>query len=408
MKVSKKDRNTERMNIYKTQISHSLELISLLMLSSSAVSPVLSEIGAAYPNVPETIVALLTTLPTLIAIPVTLITGRIIGIKIRYRTVIIWGIILNLVGGLMPIVTKTFELLLVWRAILGLGTGFLTPVVVPIMMAVFQGKEIHIQASKNSVSTNIGAVAFQMFGGVLCASLGWRGTFLVYSIFIPSLIIICTSMPEPQIKNVISKDTFTLLREGTKPVLKWYILYMVHMLFFYVAITEMSKVVADSHFGNSSVTGIALSIITVGGILGGIVYQWLYHFGAKTFSIAYTFLAVGYLIMQFSASRMSLILGAFIVGIGFGIHMPAIQVAVGKDAEKNKRGEAAAVASVFASIGSFFSKFLMTAIVGLLGKQTGRASFGVCVVGYFMLAVIVLFLTSENEKIKFGCEIRKR
>ena len=105
------------MDAYKEKIGRSLDLISFLTLSASAVSPVLSEIGTSYPNVPQTIVALMTTLPTLIAIPATLITGRVLGSKLKYRTAIIWGIALNLVGGLMPIVTESFGLLLFWRAL---------------------------------------------------------------------------------------------------------------------------------------------------------------------------------------------------------------------------------------------------------------------------------------------------
>ena len=56
---------------------------------------------------------------------------------------------------------------------------------------------MHQQASLNAVFTNIGAVMFQMMGGVACARWGWQATFLIYVVVFPALLIVIRFMPEP-------------------------------------------------------------------------------------------------------------------------------------------------------------------------------------------------------------------
>ena len=127
-----------------TKKATGLALISLsfLTLASSAVSPVLASVGQAYPDILSAMISLLTTLPSLLAIPMTLFCGHIAGKRISYRSLAICGLACNFISGIAPAFTHNFYLLLLFRALFGCGTGILTPLVMPIMMSVLDRKSV--------------------------------------------------------------------------------------------------------------------------------------------------------------------------------------------------------------------------------------------------------------------------
>lgn len=375
------------MNVNKKAISHALSALSFLTLASSAVSPVLADVAGSYPSIPATMISLLTTLPSLLAIPMTLLCGKVAGKRISFRTLAVLGLTCNLVSGVAPFFTRNFYFLLMWRAVFGCGTGILTPLIMPIMMSVFRGGEVHRQASLNAVSTNIGAVMFQMLGGIVCARWGWEAVFLIYLIILPALAIVVKLMPEPPAlteEERNKKVSFSLLA----PIWKWCVLYFFHMVLFYVCVTDTSAVVMESGFGNSMGAAVILSLVTLSGVFGGYLYRFLNRWGRKALGAAYLCLAAGYLVMSVSPNIFVMGAGAVLIGMGFGINMPILQVYVGLEVPGYARSNAASIQYVFGSLGSFFSKFIMTAAAGFLGYESGRFHFILCVVSYLALALV--------------------
>lgn len=59
------------------------------------------------------------------------------------------------------------------------------------------------QTSMNAVSTNIGAVVFQMLGGYACNAFGWRATFIIYVLLLPSLLATFFLLPEPPSRSAM-------------------------------------------------------------------------------------------------------------------------------------------------------------------------------------------------------------
>lgn len=375
------------MNSNKKAISFALLALSFLTLASSAVSPVLADVALSYPSVPATMISLLTTLPSLLAIPMTLICGRVAGKKVSFRFLAISGLACNLVSGVAPFFTHNFYLLLFWRALFGCGTGILTPLIMPVMMSVFQDGEVHRQASLNAVSTNIGAVMFQMLGGMVCARRGWEAVFLIYLVILPALLVVAKLMPEPPALTEEEKNKKVSL-SLLSPILKWCVLYFFHMIFFYVCVTDTSAVVMESGFGNSMAAAVILSLVTLSGVFGGYLYRFISSWGRKALGAAYMSLAVGYLVMAVSPDIVVMGAGAILIGIGFGINMPALQVFVGLEVPGYARSNAASVQYVFGSLGSFFSKFIITGIAGFFGYESGRFNFLICLISYLALSIV--------------------
>ena len=86
--------------------SVSLLALAFVQLSSSAVSPALANMSQAFPEVSPALIGMLSTLPSLLGIPCTLLCGKIVGRKISYRTLATFGLVISLVCGIAPAFTN--------------------------------------------------------------------------------------------------------------------------------------------------------------------------------------------------------------------------------------------------------------------------------------------------------------
>lgn len=361
--------------------------LAFVQLASSAVSPALANMSQAFPEVSPAYIAMLSTLPSFLGIPCTLLCGKIVGRMVSYRTLAIGGMVISLVCGIAPAFTDSFSLMMLWRALFGMGYGIISPLMMPMVMANFHGEEIYRQTSMNAVSTNVGAVVFQLLGGYACSAFGWRATFLIYILMLPSLLATIFLLPEPPAQVRRPQQKKLSPRAILQAAGVWCVFYLLHMILFYVSVLQTSNVVEESNFGGADTAAIILSVITGGGVLGGYLYKCIKSWGHRALAFAYMSLAAGYLLLAICPNIWVMALGAILIGIGFGINMPALQIFVGLSVPGYACSEAASYLNVFGSVGGFISSIVVTGIVQALGWQPGRPSFVVCMVSYCLMAV---------------------
>lgn len=105
-----------------TVLSPSLTLTSIVALSSA-----LAKIAQAFPEVSVSAVQTLTTLPSLIAVVVILLSGYLSS-WLRKKRIVVISVGLMLAGGLMPLVFhQNFTQLVFAGIVFGLGYGGVSP-----------------------------------------------------------------------------------------------------------------------------------------------------------------------------------------------------------------------------------------------------------------------------------------
>ena len=384
------------MNKEMRKTSLALVALSFVLLASSAVSPALANVNQAYPHISPVTISMLSTLPSLLSVPTTLICGRKLAHGTSYRLAAMLGIAIMLVGGIAPAFTENFYMLLVWRGLFGIGDGMLRPISMPVLMSYFTGPRMTAQAGLNTVFINLGAIVFQMLGGVTCTHFGWRATFLIYLLVLPSLLLVAALLPEP--KTAPHKAEPPMKSEAIlRHVVKWCMFYCCHMILFYVSVTETSAIVKDLNFGTAATAALVLSVITAGGAVGGALYPKLSHWHGRVLTVAFAILGLGYFLM-WQADRLAfLAIAAGVVGIGFGITMAAITVLVGSEVTDAERSTAASFMQVFGSIGSFASKFIISWLCAAVSLPVSRKPYLLCVAGYIVL-ILATILAAKGPK----------
>ena len=367
--------------------------MAFISLAASATSPALATISQSFPEASPTAIASIATLSSLTAVPCTILSGMIAGRRIRFRTLTAIGLVVTFLGGLLPVFAQSIGEILLGRAVLGVGTGLIAPLTSTLVLYLFSGDDVPKQLGRNAMSTNIGAVIFQLLGGYLC-NYSWRMPFLAYLAVLPVLVIVLTLLPEPEKGPEQTRRRLKLGEILTAHVAGWGLLFAAHMIFFYPIVTEMSGIVLNNGFGDATLTAVILSVLTATGVLGGYLFYPIHKgCGLSTLSAGFGFCGAGYVLMLLTGGALGLLLAAAVFGVGYGLVAPTVTYYLGVPLKPELRAASLSVYNIFTSVGTFGSAFVLSFLRQLTGSTHERFSFGVGLVFYGVSAVCVLLFS---------------
>ena len=114
--------------------------IFFILPGALIMNPALQNIAEVYPQIPFTMILLLSTITLLIVVPTSLIAGAIAGNRVTYRKLLFIAIILYVAGGIMPYFINNFYWVLGSRILFGIGVGLATPLPNGLVMRLFEGQ----------------------------------------------------------------------------------------------------------------------------------------------------------------------------------------------------------------------------------------------------------------------------
>ncbi|OAA93924.1 MFS transporter [Clostridium coskatii] len=369
-----------------------------LIMATGTTSPALANISQAYPNLPFSVVVLIATIPTLLLIPFSLISGKLAGTVITYKNLTIIAIVLFLIGGVGPYFISNFSLILVMRGILGAGLGIMSPLGGALTLTLFEPKEAENLMGAGVVVGNVGGIVFQLLGGIFCA-VNWRFTFLAYLLGAVSLIIVILFFPKLPLTAKSNSEKVKM----PAYVYIWSSIYGILMLLVYPMLTGMSSLVLTNHYGNAAGAGVALTMFTVGGMIAGAVFGAAFRMLSRfTIPIGVVLTAVGFIFFAYGTNLILFIIGATIVGIGFSLSGTAIMMQVGRAVPASGTAVAMSIVMAFMSIGGFVSGFVFAFIEKIFNITSLRFPFEfslVCFIIYAVIHLVVNFKTPKKQKV---------
>lgn len=390
-----------RMKVEKnTKASVGIMAIMSVCLASSATSPALATIGAAFPEASPTAVASIATLPTLVAVPFTIFAGMVSGRRVRYKTIAAWGLFLSALGGVFPFFAGTVPEILIGRAILGMGNGLLLPLSAALTLSLFSGGELPKQFSKNAIAMNLGAVFFQLIGGFLC-NIGWRLSFLAYIFVLPVLVTVVILLPEPEAAKPGEKKQekweWKAILSG--PVLFWGILQLLHNIGIYTFVTQISGIVTEGFIGAAAMASLILALHTGAGAFGSYIFRGVNKLtGVYCCAVGCGLSTAAFWLMAATKSNILLLLASFLFGTGFGMLKPAFEYYMGRTLQPEYRTVSVSVYNIFASVGSFSSAFVIQALRVFFRSAEERFPFQAVSILYAVLVVIIFAVGRQIEK----------
>ena len=380
------------------KIRYAILTIALLtILMNTAIVPLLNEIGEAFPEAGSSLIKLTLSLPALTNIIFSLAAGKAAD-YIPKKYIIITGLILYSVNGIGGGFSKSIEVLLITRALLGAGAGMVAPFVNDLIAHFFEGEERTRMVGYATSSSNLSGIFIPLLAGWL-AGFNWRYAFMVYAIGFFVLIITFLFIPVIPLKKEDQEESgHTFIH--TKPVWKIALTNLLIMIVFYTIPTNISAFVQQEGIGNSTTAALANSVSTLVSTIAGLLFSRFYNrFKERLFLIGMVFCSTGFIIIALFHGIIPLFLGEFLVGLGFGFLFPLFSLNMIQVTSGNETTRALSLLNSSFSLGIFFSPIFFLVTGKIAGSHSIRTEFSIAALVFSIWCLFTAFRRKKTPTV---------
>ncbi len=385
--------------------SHSLSMVIIAIVAASFLgdsvngfNPVLENISEAFPDLSYTAISLVATIPNITFCVAAIVVGAIVGKKMKYKTAMIVGCALILVGGVAPaILYKSFAVLMFSRLIFGLGLGSLV-IINGYVTAAFNGKRRQSLLGWHVTSMNIGSMALLLIAGAL-GELHWHIAAYSYLLALIPLIASFFIKEPDEIKIGDKRETVETQAAARKekmrlePAIVGYgVIIVILTMALYGLLLIMSPYVVDNDLGSSFQAGLLLSIYTAGGAFGGLMYEKMRR-AYKTFFVQGCALQIilGVALFYYAKSIIIIAVGSFLAGWAWYAVMNIFTELAAKKSNEATMALSTSMIWIASTLGCFIGSFWMSGAEFVFGELYFGVVMAIFIV-FALLAILFLFV----------------
>ena len=186
-----------------------LVIIALLSLniveqSASVVNATIPGMAKSFPQESLVHIELVTTIVSVFVTIFVLISGVVVK-QIGQKKTAILGLAIASVASIIPAVANQFAVVLISRAILGIGIGLANPLAISMIGVFFYGDKRARLMGWRSAIAGIGTAIMTYVAGKLLV-FGWHAAYWAYLLFIPTLILFIFFVPDPEKTGALARQ----------------------------------------------------------------------------------------------------------------------------------------------------------------------------------------------------------
>jgi MFS family permease len=367
--------------------------ISLLpIMASTAVAPILGSIGETFINTNPILLKMILTIPAVMTIPVSLLSGRFAS-KLKKRHILIVGILFYWLGGFLPYFSDNIYTLLFFRAFLGVGIGLILPLSTSIITDFFDGDERKKMIGLSSAWNNIGGALAVLLSGIL-GRVSWRYSFGTYLIAVFPLIMVIYILPEPPKMEIKQKTSKNIMNKALITVsMRMLLFYMI----FYVLPTNTALFIKSENLGSTGASAFSIASTSFVSFLTGLYFSKIIT-KLKNYSELSGWFAMflGFLTLSTSHSVIFLYMSVLLIGFAFAILFPLILIDTTKCVPKYANTFALSIVGSFGLLGQFLSPLIINSTEKTIGMSSVRFSFQFSAVAC-IIVILILFLKKKGR-----------
>ena len=175
-----------------------LSLSLLTVMAGAAVAPALGLIQAYFADTDRSLVQMIVSMPALFIAGTNLFLFKPLCKRFRARTLLIFGLLLYTVFGCLAGLFSNILMILVCRALVGIGVGIIMPLSTGLLSFYFtRDKQGPLMGYSSALNMLGGVVATLIAGGL--AMISWRLSFMVYLLGLISIVLCIIWMPNDRI-----------------------------------------------------------------------------------------------------------------------------------------------------------------------------------------------------------------
>jgi MFS family permease len=294
--------------------------ISAVFAASLAMTPGITNFMEYY-GVSETTASLILTIPPLVSIPFTLLTGKLVE-YISKKLLLLIGIAVVTIAGIVPYFLNNFNAIIGTRVVMGAALGILYSIT-PTLAAICypEGRMRTLGMGMQSAWSCAGGFIFNIISGYL-VGIRTNMIFLTYCLCILFFIIAAVSLPNLRTSDSVRTDTFepeSPSEKGSafdKRCISFVITTFIFIICDIAIILNVSLFITDSGLGNSVQAGYVSSAFSVAAFASGCLYNWIDRlFKSRLRSCACLFSAAGLLLCGVTHTLILAYIGSALTGL---------------------------------------------------------------------------------------------
>lgn len=405
-------------------IMNYVAILSIFLFSGagSFMNAAVQTMMDAWPEYSASTIRLVTSLPSLLSIPITILIGGIAGKKLSHRFCAIFGTALILLAGIAPcFFTSSWILILVFRAVVGIGVGFVAMRNSLIIQTVPEEKQASIIGYGSALMNAGGMLAGPVVG--ILAGFGWNYSFLFDLLaVIPVLFMIFYLKESDSIssddldpaetanfsydfdpaENICSSGNCSSGRKNNWRVYYYVIMQFICTMALYPLLSGMSSYMSSHHIGSAFTAGMTNSIYCLAGVLINLILKQLLKILKQYMLPMMCFIfSIGMGIIVFCPSVPMIMIGAILAGITFNTMMSVFQLYNGKTASPQTVTFFSTLLIAALSLGNFISVYFIELCHMIFQRSTDIEStyFG-SMICYLIMGILALIVKAAPEYIE--------
>jgi len=391
----------------KSKLILAIFSMAFILMAAMNIAPALSSIAKAYPDVPREMIQLLITIPSFFIILASLCSD-LIARRIYLKNTVLLGSVIFTFAGTLPMFVEGFGIMIASRVIVGIGLGIIQPLVMTIIFKHFTDvNERNTIIGWGGCASAIGNITTTFLAGLL-AVYGYKIAFSVHLLGLTTFFCVLFLLPkrerEQSVNSLADKkmtDMKKVKKKGklTATTIRWLFVPFIYLAFLHCFATNLSMLVEESDIGSSAVSGMGLSMLTVGSFICGLFYGKLVRLTKKyTLPIAMLLSSLGLLIMVVAFSPIVVYASGICTGFGMGMVMPVIITNVVCSAASENTTFVIALNGAMANLGLSVAPFTVSGISYIFVGNSIRGRYYVCA-GIIMIMAVTAFVLALRGKL---------
>lgn len=344
---------------------------NLTLMAGSSLSPGLPAVRAEFQNVPGITfwTSMVLTMPALFVV----LGGPLMGFladRIGRKPLLIGSLILGGLSGSAAVLMPSLGLILVTRALVGLGIAGSMTATNSLVADYFAGDERAKFMGQVTAFTGFGGVIFMPLGGFL-ASFNWHYAFLSY---LPALLMAPLAMifiHEPGAVAAPETDAVEAKLKFNPVSIYIFIAIMLNQLAFMSVPVFIATYLKDLVDAGSIAVGLIGAFSGLFSFLGGLIYgrinkRFNYQQINTVVFLAYS---LGFLAIGLAQNWALIVVGEALVGFGMGVIPSNLTTWLANEVQPQVRGRANGIYVTMMFLGNFATSILFTPIVQAAGLK---------------------------------------
>lgn len=333
-------------------------------MAGAAVAPALGVISSYFSQCSHLLVQLIISIP---AVFIFLMSFFFPGLCRRFksRTLVLMGLTLYTAGGCAAGLFSNIYLVLIFRALVGVGVCIIMPLSTGLLSYYFPPEERDKLMGYSSAMNQMGGVIATLLSGIL-AAVSWRVSFLVYALGFFSFILCLIFLPNDRLAEEQSEKSsiFIAFIKYSPYVISMFLL----MVTFFVYPANFAMETLSDGIIPQSAIAVIMAFMDFAAFGGGLLYTKIKNIlKRKVFFFAPVLFVCGYLLLTLIPGWFGAFAGSFLVGFANGCGVPCIISAASAKAGPEAVSVAMPLISAALYLGQFAAPFIVSWVSGCLG-----------------------------------------